>query len=384
MINSERFYMMLKNTGVNFFTGVPDSLLNDFCLYLADNLPQDQHTIAANEGNAIAIAAGYHIATGTLPMVYMQNSGIGNSVNPLISLTNKETYAIPMILLIGWRGSPGVNDWAHHKKQGQETPVLLESLDIPYKVLDDNEVEAADLIKWAWETAMEKSGPVALLAKKGILSGGSKKNLLLEESEYPLSRENAIECIINTVPKDTIFVATTGRATREIYEVRESQGAGHEHDFLNVGAMGHASSIALGISIGSQNRLVVCLDGDAAAIMHLGSFAIAGTSGRSNLLHIVLNNGAHESVGGQPSAGHKINFTGIAESAGYHTVGCEVADKMGLEAAIKKLILSPGPGFIDMRIRKGIRMDIPSLKVSLIDSKCQMMNTLKNSAGNDS
>ncbi|WP_315122280.1 phosphonopyruvate decarboxylase [uncultured Clostridium sp.] len=377
MIEPKRFHALLEEAGIKFYTGVPDSLLNDFCLYLSNNMSKDQHIIAANEGNAIAIAAGYYLATGTVPLVYMQNSGIGNSLNPLISLTNKETYEIPIVLLIGWRGSPDIDDWSHHKKQGEQTTILMEALDIPYRILEGDGDKVFDLVKWATETALQQSCPTAILVKKGVLAKDKKENLLLQESVYSMSRENAIECIINLLPQDTIFVVTTGRATREIFEIRNKYGKGHECDFLNVGAMGHASSIALGLSVGNKNRLVVCLDGDASAIMHLGSFITAGTSGQSNLLHIVLNNGAHESVGGQPSAGYKVNFTGMAENAGYKTVGHAVKDREGLEKAVEKLMEANGPAFIDMRIRKGIREDIPNLNVLLSDAKKQLMEELK-------
>ncbi|WP_353894442.1 phosphonopyruvate decarboxylase [Proteinivorax hydrogeniformans] len=379
MIEPKKFYCYLKGEGISFFTGVPDSLLNDFCLYLSDNISKEEHIIAANEGNAIGIATGSYLATGKTPLVYMQNSGIGNALNPLISLTNKETYSIPMVLLIGWRGAPGTNDWTHHKKQGEESPRILETLDIPYKELNTTEdEEVLEMIQWATKTACEKSSPVALLANKGVLEKGQKKDLLLEESELTMSREEAIETIIKTVPKDALFVATTGRATREIYEVRNKCGMNHDHDFLNVGSMGHASSIVAGIAMGQKERLVVCLDGDAAALMHMGAMPIIGSSGLSNILHVVLNNGVHESVGGQPSIAHKINFTGVAKSVGYQTIEGEVKTKKGLVNAINRLLLNEKkPAFIDMHIRQGIRKDIPKLDVSLEEVKKNLMKAIK-------
>jgi len=376
LLNLNNFYSELNKSGISFFTGVPDSLLNDFCLYLNERLSYEENVITANEGNAIAVASGYHIATGNLPLVYMQNSGIGNSINPLISLTNKETYSIPMILLIGWRGSPDINDWAHHMKQGKETPILMGVLDIPYRVLENDEDSMAETVQWASDTAKKISGPVALLVKKGTLEKGNKKNLLDEVSEFTLSREEAIELIIDSMPDDTIYVATTGRATREIYEIRNKSTKVHKNDFLNVGAMGHASSIALGLAIGNPERQVVCLDGDAAALMHMGSFAIIGNSVRSNLLHIVLNNGVHESVGGQPSVGQLIDFTGVARSSGYSTLGKPVSEKHEIQDAIRKLSNESKPRFIDVRIKKGIRKDIPNLKVSLLNIKNDLMNNL--------
>lgn len=377
MIDQKKFYECLEDSGVEFITGVPDSLLNEFCLYIEANLSHEDHVIAANEGNAIALATGHYLATGSVPLVYMQNSGIGNALNPLISLTNQDVYAIPMVLLIGWRGAPDVDDWAHHKKQGQLTPVLLDALDIPFRIIEDHEEEALNSVRWAVSTASNISGPVALLAKKGVLEKGKKEEVNASESGYEMSRENAIECVLRCVPKDTVFVATTGRATREIYELRDLTRTGHELDFLNVGAMGHASSIATGLALGQKERLIVCLDGDAAAVMHLGALTTAGVLRQSNFLHVVLNNGAHESVGGQVSVGHKINFTAIAENAGYNTIGRPVETEQELKDAIKRLLATGGSAFMDIRIRKGIRSDLPPLKVSLADLKKNLMNEIR-------
>ena len=377
MIDQKKFHECLQNAGVEFITGVPDSLLNEFCLYAEAELPPERHVIAANEGNAVALAVGYHLATGSVPLVYMQNSGIGNAMNPLLSLTNKDVYAIPMVLLIGWRGDPDIKDHAQHKKQGEITPALLDAMDIPFRVIDSDGEDAFEAARWAVRTAREISGPTALIAKKGMFAQSKKKEAGAEGGKYNMSRENAIECIMRSVPEDTIFVATTGRATRELYELRNLHGMDHNMDFLNVGAMGHASSIANGIALGAKNRLVVCLDGDAAAIMHLGSLTTTGLLGSSNFLHVVLNNGAHESVGGQPSAGHKANLTAIAKNAGYQTAGSAVKTKEALQDAVKTLLATEGPAFIDARIRKGIRADLPPLNVSHLDLKDMLMKNLK-------
>ena len=377
MIDQKKFHECLQNEDVEFITGVPDSLLNEFCLYAEAELPRERHIIAANEGNAVALAAGYHLATGTVPLVYMQNSGIGNAMNPLLSLTNKDVYAIPMVLLIGWRGDPDIKDHAQHKKQGELTPVLLDAMDIPFRIISSDDENAFELARWAVRTARKRSAPTALIAKKGMFARSKKKEAGAEDSKYNMSRENAIECIMSCVPEDTIFVATTGRTTRELYELRNLSGAGHNMDFLNVGAMGHASSIANGIVLGAKNRLVVCLDGDAAAIMHLGSLTTMGVLGSLKFLHVVLNNGAHESVGGQPSAGYTANLTAIAENSGSQTVGSAVETKESLQDAVKILLATEGPAFIDARIRKGIRADLPPLNVSPLDLKDMLMKNFK-------
>ncbi|WP_367362469.1 thiamine pyrophosphate-binding protein [Mesotoga sp.] len=270
MIDQEEFYKLMKDGGIEFITGVPDSLLNDFCSYVQTNLSSKNHVIAANEGNAIALAAGYHLSTGTVPLVYMQNSGLGNAINPLTSLVNDEVYGIPMILLVGWRGSPDVNDWAQHKLPGHLTPKLLECMNIPFLTLEDNS-SSFESLKWAIETAREKKSPVALLAKKGVLAKEKKEQPLPGESEYTMNREEAIKCVIDNTPEDTVFVATTGRATRELHELRKASGESHRFDFLKCGSYGTYFFDSYWLGFSSKNRLIVWLDGDASTIMHLGA-----------------------------------------------------------------------------------------------------------------
>jgi phosphonopyruvate decarboxylase len=374
MIDQKIFVEYLRDEGVTFITGVPDTLLNDFCLYIEKYWTKEQHVIAANEGNAVALAAGYHLASGSVPLVYMQNSGLGNTVNPLLSLTHPNVYAIPMILLIGWRGEPGTKDHAQHKKQGELTPVLIEAMDIPYKILTNNLEESLAAVKWAIETANQTNSPVALLAGKGVLEKGEKENP--NDDSTKLSREEAIRCIIESVPKGSIFVATTGRATRELHALRDILGDGHNTDFLNVGAMGHTSSIATGIALANKKRLVICLDGDSAAIMHLGSLTTVGKIQPPNFLHVILNNGVHESVGGQPSAGYLINFTAIAENSGYVTPGKAVEKEQDIRELIKYLSTIGKPAFIDIHIRQGIRSNLPPLKISHSQLKDDLMKRI--------
>lgn len=376
MIDQKSFYDCLQQEGVKFFAGVPDTLLNEFCLYVETHLPHDRHVIAANEGNAIALAAGYHLSTGTIALVYMQNSGIGNAMNPLLSLTSKDLYAIPMVLLIGWRGDPAITDHVQHKKQGELTPILLEDMGIPYRVIENDTDEALEAARWAVRTARGVSGPVALVAKRGGFEKGLKKDLAGEPSIYSMSRERAIQCILTAMPKDTIFVATTGRATRELYGLCSTCGTDHCRYFLNVGAMGHASSIATGIALAHRTSRIVCLDGDAAAIMHLGALTTGAKLKLPNLLHVVLNNGVHESVGGQPSAGFTANLTAIAEHAGYKTVGGAIETEEALRNAIDGLRAAEGPAFIDVRVRKGIRKEIGPLNVDHIALKNALMRFL--------
>lgn len=361
MIDPKRFLENLQAQGVEFFTGVPDSLLNGFCHYLEENLPLDKHVIAANEGNAVGLAAGYYFKSRTIPLVYLQNSGLGNMINPLVSLVDKHVFQVPLLLLIGWRGEPGTGDWAQHVTQGEITPKLLDLLDIPYEIAaDDDDLLEGQLLSLLELAAREKK-PVALLGRKGVFSHTDKANLI--DDSYPLSREEAIEIVLDTLPGDTLYVATTGRATRELYFLREARQEGHQYDFLNVGSMGHASSVALGLALAAPKRRVVCLDGDAAALMHMGALAMASCRPSPNFLHIVLNNGAHESVGGQASAGQLVDFTGIAQASGYRTLGHPVATKEALVEALKTLSPDTCSAFIDLRIHRGLKGPLPALKV---------------------
>ena len=373
MIDQNTLFDQLNVMGLNFFTGVPDSLLNDFCLHLVKKVPDCQHIMAANEGNAIGIAAGYHMATGKIPVVYMQNSGIGNATNPLLSLTHRCVYGIPLILLIGWRGDPAIKDHAQHKKQGELTPVLMEDMDIPYQVLDEDDT-VIEKFQWAANKAKELNAPVALIAKKAILTQKEKKQ---EYAESPLmNREEAISAVLDVFGKDAIYLATTGRATRELHEQIMIHGFGHEIEFLNVGAMGHLSSIGLGLAVGAPDKKIVVFDGDAAAVMHMGSLATNGRYQPKNLIHIVLNNGVNESVGGQKSSGQVINLTAIAKDCGYETIPAFVESKEDLQKAVKQLADSNHLSFLDVHVRQGIRKDMPGLKIEHQHAKNALMNYL--------
>ena len=374
MVNLKQLFEALDDKGVKFFTGVPDSLLNNFCLYLVNKIPDGQHVMAANEGNAIAIAAGHYMATGDIPVVYMQNSGIGNATNPLLSLTHDSVYGIPMILVIGWRGDPAISDHAQHKKQGELTPVLMKDLDIPYEILDD-ENTVVDKFAWAVEKAKEISSPVALIAKKAILTEKVKKQ------EYPksklMNREEAVSAVVDILGNDAVYLGTTGRATREVHEQLKLHGVSEGHEWQNVGSMGHVSSVGLGIALAKPEQKVVVFDGDAAAVMHLGAFATNCRYKAGNMIHIVLNNGVNESVGGQPSAGYVVNLTEIAAACGYKAPGHAVETKEELQAIVKDYQKEDMPLFIDVHVRQGIRSDMPKLNIDHKAQKEALMETLK-------
>ena len=374
MVNQQTLFEALDRLGVKFFTGVPDSLLNDFCLYMTNNIPDSRHVMAANEGNAIGIAAGNYMATGNIPVVYMQNSGIGNAANPLLSLTHDCVYGIPMILVIGWRGDPSINDHAQHKKQGELTPVLMKDMDIPYEILDSDDT-VIDKFTWAVNKAKEISSPVALIAKKAILTQKEKKQTY---AESPLmNREEAIAAVIDVFGEDAVYLGTTGRATREVNEQLKLHGIGEGHEWQNVGSMGHVSSVGLGLALGRPEKRIVVFDGDAAAVMHLGALATNCRYKAPNLIHIVLNNGVNESVGGQQSAGQLIDLTGVANSCGYRNVGHAIKTKEELQNVMKTLPGNDMPTFVDVHVRQGIRPDMPKLNIDHKGQKESLMNQLK-------
>ena len=359
MLDQKQVFETLSQYGVNFYTGVPDSYLNGFCNYALANMPE-RNIIAANEGNAIGIASGHYFATKEIPLVYMQNSGMGNVINPLASLADRDVYAVPMLLLIGWRGQGDTEpNHPQHKLQGEITPGLLDIMHIPYSILKDDNADFKAVIEKAAAYCEETRQPYGLIAPKGVMAASEKANNV--DAVYPMSREEAIEVILDYMPADTIYSATTGRATRELFFLRERRNETKAHDYLNVGSMGHVSSVALGIAMAQPNRNVVCLDGDSACIMHMGAMTMVSKMNVPNFLHIVLNNGAHESVGGQPSAGHKLDLTRIADSCGYATVGKAAETKAELIDAINKLKDCGKAAFIDCRIHKGLNSKLPPI-----------------------
>ena len=318
MVDVNKFVEALQSCGIAFFTGVPDSLLKSFCAYVTDNCG-DNHVIAANEGGAVGLAAGHYLATGKPALVYMQNSGQGNAVNPLCSLVDPDVYSIPMVLLVGWRGEPGVKDEPQHVKQGKVTVSLFETLGIPTEILPDDDESAADVTRKMVEKAKTESRPVALIVCKGLFAEYKLQNKKPDIAALP--REQAIEDVLRALPPDAVVVSTTGMISREVYETRERLGQDHSCDFLTVGSMGHASMIAMGVAKAQPNRKVYCLDGDGASIMQMGNMAFVGCSGCENLTHIVFNNAAHDSVGGQPTVGGAIELPAIADACGYNQPG---------------------------------------------------------------
>lgn len=373
MIRPKFFIETLSSQDVDFFAGVPDSLLKNICAYITDNLPKEQNIIAANEGGAMGIAAGYHLATGKIPCVYMQNSGEGNIINPLASLTDKEVYNIPVLLLIGWRGRPGVHDEPQHVKQGKVTTGLLNTMGINYTVLSKDETVAEKQICQAIDYMKCSNECYALVIEKDTFDAYTIQKI--EDSGLFTSRELAIETTVKCLQTNAVVVSTTGMISRELFEIRERRGEGHEHDFLTVGSMGHASQIALGIALQQPNRPVYCFDGDGASIMHMGNMAITAQMQPKNYVHIVFNNGAHDSVGGQPTVGLQIDLCAVAKAVGYKDA-IPVENTEQLEQALRGVQQMDGPILIEARVKKGNRKDLGRPTTTPQQNKLALMNFL--------
>ena len=365
---------LVEIIGADFYTGVPDSQLKALCDYLmyTYGIDSKHHIIAANEGNCTALAAGYHLATGRIPVVYMQNSGEGNIINPVASLLNDKVYAIPMIFVIGWRGEPGVHDEPQHIFQGEITLKLLEDMDITHFVIgkDTTEKELLDVMD-RFHGILRNGKDVAFVIRKGALEFAEKMEYRNENS---MVREEIIRHILQVSGEDPI-ISTTGKASREVFEIRENEEQGHQCDFLTVGSMGHSSSIALGVALNKPDRQIWCIDGDGAVLMHMGSMAVIGSNKPSNLIHVVINNGAHETVGGMPTVATEMSLTAIARACGYpYAVKVDTFEALDreLEAAKKRNKLS----LIEVSCSIGARADLGRPTTAAIDNKKNFMRYL--------
>lgn len=374
MIKPRFFIDTLKKNDIEFFAGVPDSLLKNVCAYITENSSENNNIIAANEGAAIGLAAGYYLATSKIPVVYMQNSGEGNVINPLISLMDKEVYNIPVLLIIGWRGKPEVKDEPQHKKQGIVTLPILEAIGIRYDILSKDEQIAEQQILEAVTFMNETKEAYALIIEKDTFDEYELINIDL--SDLTLGREDAIKIVSDFIKEEDVTISTTGMISRELFEYREIMRQGHNRDFLTVGSMGHASQIALGLALHKPNRKVFCFDGDGAVIMHMGSMAIIAQKKPKNYYHIVFNNGAHDSVGGQPTVGLNINLRNIAIDCGY-AYAWSVSNKDELINILPDFIASSGPVFLEIKVKKGNRKDLGRPTSTPVQNKESLMEFLK-------
>ncbi|OMJ78491.1 hypothetical protein SteCoe_21690 [Stentor coeruleus] len=367
------FYNQLIERGFDFFTGLPDSLLTDFIKYISDNHPPSKYIIGANEGTAISIAAGWHLATRRYPVVIMQNSGVGNIVNPILSLADPKVYKIPMLLLIGWRGEPGKKDEPQHKVQGEIITSLLADIGITNEVLPNYEEGAAAALDLAHFHLRTKNSPYAFLVRrKTFLTYESNKNTL---QKYQLSREEALEILLNSVGKFDSVVSGAGLSSRELMELREKRGLLWNQDFYCLGAKGHASSIAMGIALAKPSKMVYILDGDGSFFMHMGACAQIGARKIGNLRHIIFNNEVHESAGGAPSVGDVVDFVKVAQGCGY-AYAATASTKEEIVEHLEKMKDINGSGLLEIKIRSFTRKNLKPLRIDPKDNKDQFMNFL--------
>ncbi len=358
MIEPEKYCDFLQAAGIPFAVGVPDSLLAPFCACVADRYGERHHRIVANEGAAIAMATGYYLASRQPALVYLQNSGQGNTVNPLTSLADPEVYGIPMLMLVGWRAAPGCADEPQHVKQGRITSQLFDVLEIPHAVLPDDSDDACAITQQLIEESIQNARPVALLVRPKTFAGYASVADRQRANQHEIGREEAIEALMRAVPKHAVMVSTTGHISRELFELREQYGASHQQDFYTVGGMGHASQIALGMAIAQPQRPVICIDGDGAWLMHMGSVPIIGQSPEvDHFRHVVLNNGVHGSVGGQPTVALDLDLPALAKASGYRYAE-RVALRSDLEGAIDTWLQAPGAALLEIRVRSDFRADL--------------------------
>ncbi len=367
---------LVKIIGSDFYTGVPDSQLKALCNYLMATYGIDpkHHVIAANEGNCTALAAGYHLATGKVPVVYMQNSGEGNIINPVASLLNDKVYAIPVVFIVGWRGEPGIHDEPQHIYQGEVTVKLLEDMDISTFIIGKETTdEEAEKAMENFRTVLAAGKDVAFVIRKGALTDAPKVEY---KNENAMVREEIIQHIVKASGEDPI-VSTTGKASRELFETRVANGQSHKYDFLTVGSMGHSSSIALGVAINKPEQRIWCVDGDGAVLMHMGSMAVMGANKPKNLIHVVINNAAHETVGGMPTVAGQIDLVAIAKACGYPNAVCvdtfEALDRE-LEAAKSRNELS----LIEVKCSIGAREDLGRPTTTALENKQSFMGYIAN------
>lgn len=369
-----RVQRFLEIINSDFYTGVPDSQLKPLCNYLMNTYGIDpkHHIIAANEGNCTAIAAGYHLATGKTPVVYMQNSGEGNIINPVASLLNDKVYAIPMIFVIGWRGEPGIHDEPQHIYQGEVTVKLLDDMDIASFIVskDTTEDELCEVMNH-FNSLLSKGKNVAFIIRKGAISYDGKTEY---KNDNLMSREEIIEHIVSFTGENPI-VSTTGKASRELFEIRERNGQSHKYDFLTVGSMGHASSIAFGVAEFKKNQKIWCIDGDGAALMHMGAMAVIGSNSPDNLVHIVINNSAHETVGGMPTVAGEIDLVKIANACGYKNA-VSVDTYEALDKELEKACKTNELSFIEVKCAIGAREDLGRPTTTAIENKNNFMRFL--------
>lgn len=371
VITCEKLNKIFTLNDIVYFSGVPDSTFKGWMTFLANNEDKLINRIAANEGAAIAHTVGYYLSTGKIGVVYMQNSGLGNCVNPLTSLADNDVFGIPMILMIGWRGEPGRKDEPQHKKMGKITLPLLNTLEIPYEVIEENKIE--EQLRNTKVEAEKSSMPIALIIQKGMIE--DYRVVLKEEERYPMQREEAIRIIVDTLNEDDVIVSTTGKISRELFGYRKTMNNDLGNDFYTIGSMGHCSAIALEIAKQKPEKRVYIFEGDGSVIMHAGTLATIGNYGSENLIHVVFDNNSYESTGGQPTVSDTIDIARIAKGCGYRDAFI-CSEKEEIIEKIKNV--GRGPVMLNIKVRKGSRKDLLRPTISPLENKNRLMGRMIN------
>ena len=372
-MNPQEVWEIFQKKSLYFFTGVPDSTFKSWMSFLDDMHGKGlQNIIAANECEALAIASGYHLATKKYGIVYMQNSGLGKTVNPITSLADPEVYSIPLLLLVGWRGEPGKKDEPQHKKMGRITIPLLDTLEIPHTIFPDNPKDLEKELSKALTYIKENNSPFAFIIKKNTLDPYKSKKTMNVQSNF--SREEVIQTIVSQLDGDEVIISTTGKTSRELFETRISRQE-EPRDFYTVGSMGCASSIGLGIALNSKKRTII-FDGDGAMIMQMGSLATIGHYKPTNYYHILFDNNVHDSTGGQPTVSDTMKIEKLAEACGYSSI-LTISDKKKLSETMNQVFLKPGPTMIIIKVKPGARVDLGRPTTSPIENKKYFMKYLE-------
>lgn len=368
MINCENLAQIFKSNNLTFFTGVPCSILKDLLNYIEED-KDFQHVGASSEGEACAIATGYHLGTGKFPIIYMQNSGLGNSVDPLTSLMNKEVYSVPALLLITWRGEPDKKDAPQHLMMGKITEKLLEILGIPYVILSSTETEVEREVERARKSLEKNSLSYAFIIRKEIIAPYQKT-----EDAY-LNREQAIKTIVDNLESNEVVVTTTGKTSRELWEIREAKSQAYQTDFYTLGSMGCAAGIALGIALQKPEKKVFVFDGDGSVLMKMGSLATIGHYLPENFYHIVFDNNSHDSTGGQKTVSDTTDFAKVALACGYRAAKVVSLEKE-LTDSVQQIKLQKGPLMIIVKVKKGARSDLGRPTTTPLENKRAFMQFL--------
>ncbi len=376
MIDPARFLEVCRAQGITFFTGVPDSLLKHLNTQIMATLPREQHVIAANEGAAAGVAIGHYLRTGAPAAVYLQNSGFGNLVNPLLSLADPDVYGIPMLLIVGWRGQPGVADEPQHVTQGRVMGPLLDAMELPWTVLPPEPAAAERCVAEAVSQAVAHCRPYVLMVEKGTFGEPSAAPPAAPPAGTALSREEALKALVDAVGPEPVIVSTTGMLSRELFEHRVARGESGERDFLTVGGMGHASAIALGVAMREPQREVWCFDGDGALLMHLGNLAVIADHAPDRFFHVVFNNGVHDSVGGQPTSIDRVDVAATARAVGYR-YAASTAQIGSLAGEVATMRSYGGPALLELTVRPGSRPDLGRPTRTPAESKRAFMAALR-------